>query len=216
VTDWRNAVFDQLSFLDDLPPGPPVPPPMRSQGDDAPGVFHSVFFAAVADSSDAVRLHVQGRQIDRQLGVGGRALEAERLHVSLHAVGGYADVRPDADIVRWCRAAAAVSCSSFDVVFDQVASFGGEGNPLVFKSSNEADRAGFLALHLMLGMMLANVGEKIKPRSFTPHMTLSYRGKRIAETAIEPVRWRAHELVLIDSHVGAHRHDVLGRWLLRD
>jgi len=207
-------MFDQLSMFDTLPPAPPAPPlPAPSEG--RPDVPHAVFFAVVADAAGAARLRERAGLIDRRFGVGGRLLEAERLHVSLHAVGAYVDLRPDADIARWCRAGAAVSAAPFEVVFDQVATFGGDGNPLVFKSSNESDRAGFLALHLMLGMMLADVGELIKPRSFTPHMTLSYRGKRIAETAIEPVRWRPHELVLVDSHVGAHRHDVLARWPLR-
>ena len=211
-------MFDQLSMFDTLPPGPPVPPsPMSSSPspDGRPDVPHAVFFALVPDAPGAARLHESAGSTDRRLGVGGQLLEAGRLHVSLHAVGAYIGMRPDADIARWCRAGAAVRSVAFDVVFDQVATFGGDGNPLVFKSSNESDRAGFLALHLMLGMMLADVGEQIKPRSFTPHMTLSYRGKRIAETAIDPVRWRPHELVLIDSHVGAHRHDVLARWPLR-
>ncbi len=210
-------MFDQLSMFDTLPPGPPVPPsPMSSSPspDGRPDVPHTVFFALVPDAPGAGRLHESAGSTDRRLGVGGQLLEPGRLHVSLHAVGAYIGMRPDADIARWCRAGAAVRSVAFDVVFDQVATFGGDGNPLVFKSSNESDRAGFLALHLMLGMMLADVGEQIKPRSFTPHMTLSYRGKRIAETAIDPVRWRPHELVLIDSHVGAHRHDVLARWPL--
>ena len=208
---------NQLSFFDNLPPGPPPPPAPSERGrsDGAAAPVHSVFFAVVAQLADSLVLHAHGRRIGQHLGIGGRALEPERLHVSLRAVGGYAEVRPDADIQRWCRAGAAVRCAPFDVVFDQVASFGGEGNPLVFKSSNEADRAGFTSLHLMLGMMLADLGEQIRPRSFTPHMTLSYRGKRIGETAIEPVRWRAGELVLIDSHVGAHRHEVLARWPLQ-
>ena len=208
-------MFDQLSMFDTLPPGPPAPPLPTPSPDGRADVPHALFFAVTADAAGAAGLHERAVLVDRQLGVGGRLLEPARLHVSLHAVDAYLDVRPDADIARWCRAGAAVSAAPFEVVFDQVATFGGDGSPLVFKSSNEADRAGFLALHLMLGMMLADVGERIKPRSFTPHMTLSYRGKRIAETAIEPVRWRPHELVLIDSHVGAHRHDVLARWPLR-
>ena len=211
-------MFDQLSMFDTLPPGPPVAPLPASSSlspGGRPDVPHTLFFALVADAAGAGRVHESAALIDRQFGIGGRLLEPERLHVSLHAVGAYVGMRPDADIARWCRAGAAVRSAPFEVVFDQVATFGGDGNPLVCKSSNESDRAGFLALHLMLGMMLANVGEQIKPRSFTPHMTLSYRGKRIAETAIEPVRWRPHELVLIDSHVGAHRHDLLARWPLR-
>ena len=211
-------MFDQLSMFDTLPPAPPVPPlamPVSPSPDGRPGMPHTVFFAVVADAAGAGRLHESAVLVDRQCGVGGRLLEPGRLHVSLHAVGAYIGTRPDADIARWCRAGAAVRCAPFEAVFDQIATFGGDGNPLVFKSANESDRAGFLALHLMLGMLLADLGESIKPRSFTPHMTLSYRGKRIAETPIDPVRWRPHELVLIDSHVGAHRHDVLARWPLR-
>ncbi len=208
-------MVDQLSMFDTLPPAPIAPTPALPPQHGVPPVPHTLFFALVADTAGASNLHKHAGLIHRQLGIGGQLLEAGRLHVSLHAVGAYLDVWPDADIARWCRAGAAVSCAPFEVVFDQVATFGGQGNPLVFKSSNESDRAGFLALHLMLGMMLADVGEQIKPRSFTPHMTLSYRGQRIGETVIEPVRWRPHELVLIDSHVGAHRHDVLARWPLR-
>ena len=212
----RFAMFDQMSMFDTLPPAPPAPPiPASPMPDGAPHAPHALFFAVLADAQGAMGLHEHAERLHRQLGIGGKLLEPGRLHVSLHAVGAYLDVRPDADIARWCCAAAAVSCEPFEVVFDQVASFGGQGNPLVFKSSNEADRAGFVALHLALGMMLADVGEQIKTRSFTPHMTLSYRGKRVVETAIEPVRWRPAELVMIDSHVGAHLHEVLGRWPLR-
>jgi len=209
-------MFDQMSMFDTLPPVPTSPPTAAAPVPDGAPLFpHTLFFAAVTDIEGTAALHEHGARIHGDLGIGGKLLEPGRLHVSLHAVGGYLDVRPDADIARWCRAGAAVSCAPFEVVFDQVATFGGEGNPLVFKSSNEAGRAGFRGLHLSLGMMLADVGEQIKARSFTPHMTLSYRGKRVAETAIEPVRWRPSELVLIDSRVGAHRHDVIGRWPLQ-
>jgi RNA 2',3'-cyclic 3'-phosphodiesterase len=208
-------MFDQLSMFDTLPPGPPVPPlPTPSSSDGGTDVPHALFFAGIADATDAAGLHGHAGAVDRQLGIGGRLLEPERLHVSLFAVGAYLDVRPDADVARWCRAAAAVRCAPTEIVFDRVASFGGEGNPLVFKGSSDVEVAGLFALYQALGIELANTGERIKRQRITPHMTLSYRGKRIAETAIEPVRWRLHELVLIDSHVGAHRHEVIGRWPL--
>ena len=133
--------------------------------------------------------------------------------MTLHLVGGYVDEPAEVEVFRWCRAAAAVRRAPFEVVFDRIASFGGEGHPLVFTSS--ADVA-LSALHEALGMALADTGERIKRQRITPHMTLSYRGKRIAETAIDPVCWIAHELVLIDSHVGAHVHEVIGRWPLQD
>jgi 2'-5' RNA ligase len=210
-------MFDQLSMFDTSPPTPPVPPvrtPVAPSVDGKPGVPHALFFAAVASAAGTASLHERAGLIDQQFGIGGRPLEAERLHVSLFAVGAYLDVRPDMDIARWCRAGAAVRCLPAEIVFDRVASFGGEGNPLVFKSADDVGVAGLLALHQALGIELANTGERIKRQRIRPHMTMSYRGKRIAETAIEPVRWQLHELVLVDSHVGAHRHDVIGRWPL--
>ena len=211
-------MFDQLSMFDTSPPSPPVqslPTPPSPSVDGKGGVAHSLFFAGIASEAGAASLHECAGLIDQQLGVGGRRLEAGRLHVSLFAVGAYLDERPDADIARWCRAGAAVRCPPAEIVFDRVASFGGEGNPLVFKSADDVGVAGLLALHQALGIELANTGERVKRQRITPHMTMSYRGKRIAETAVEPVRWHVHELVLIDSHVGAHRHDVIGRWPLR-
>jgi 2'-5' RNA ligase len=208
-------MYDQLSIFDELPllQLPPLPAiAVAASLDAAPGVPHSLFFAVISDLADAARVHEHAGRVDLQFGVGGRALEAERLHVSLYAVGVYDGTRPEADIARWCRAAATVRSAPFEVVFDRAASFGGQGSPLVFSSS---DDTGLLALHQAVGIALANAGEHVKLRRIAPHMTQSYRGKRIAETAIEPVRWRAQELVLIDSHVGAHRHEVLGRWPLR-
>lgn len=211
-------MFDQLSMFDCEPPEPVAPalPAFAAPSPDGqPGVPHALFFAALADPAGADAVHARAGAIDRALGIGGRLLEAGRLHVSLFALGSYLDLRPDADIARWRRAAAAVRCAPSEIVFDQAASFGGEGHPLVLKSSDDAGVAGLLALHQALGIALANTGEALKRQRITPHMTTSYRGKRIAETAIDPVRWRLHELVLIDSHVGAHRHEVIGRWPLQ-
>ncbi len=67
-----------------------------------------------------------------------------------------------------------------------------------------------------LGIALANAGEAMRERAFEPHMSVSYRGMRIAEQATAPIRWTPGELVLIDSHVGEHIHEVLACWPLRD
>jgi RNA 2',3'-cyclic 3'-phosphodiesterase len=210
-------VLDQFSMFDDPPAGPPSPPAgMPSGSGGTPASPHSFFFAIVSNAADAAQLHARALGWDRALEVGGRLLEAERLHVSLHGLGFCVGVPPEPDIARWRRAATSVRCAPFDVRFDRVATFGGKGNPLVFRSSDDDGVAGLLSLHQALGMALADTGERIRSRRITPHMTLSYRGRRIADTAIEPVSWRACDLVLIDSHLGAHRHDVLGRWPLGD
>jgi 2'-5' RNA ligase len=210
---WRTAVLRQASLFDAFSGAPSWPVsslPPRLAGATA---IHSLLFAVVPDSADATRLHAHARQVEAGLGLAGRALEAARLHVTLHLVGEEGDEPPQAEIDRWCRAAASVRRAPFEVVFDRVSSFGGDGHPLVFTSS---DDTALLALHQALGIALADTGEPIRRRRAAPHMTLSYRGKRVSETPIEPVRWRANQLVLVDSHLGDHVHDVRGRWLLQD
>ncbi len=45
-------------------------------------------------------------------------------------------------------------------------------------------------------------------------MTLGYRSGEPFSERVAPVSWTADEIVLIDSHVGRTRHEVLGRWRL--
>jgi RNA 2',3'-cyclic 3'-phosphodiesterase len=50
---------------------------------------------------------------------------------------------------------------------------------------------------------------------FSPHVTLHYDPGPVGATWIDPVSWRATELVLIESLVGRHVHKIRGRWPLR-
>jgi 2'-5' RNA ligase len=50
--------------------------------------------------------------------------------------------------------------------------------------------------------------------SFSPHMTLGYRDAPAFARSIDPIAWQVEEFVLVHSHVGQTRHDVLGRWRL--
>ncbi|MGN6528454.1 MAG: 2'-5' RNA ligase family protein [Burkholderiaceae bacterium] len=215
-------------FLDVPPPGParpalqPVPlEPWALPWPEAPdgggaALLHSLFFALAPAPDDARRLRADGLALDARFAIGGTPLESHRLHVSLFGVGAYLRTRPQADVERWRGAAASVGCGAFEVVFDRIATFGGAGRSLVLKAADESALAGLQALYESLGIALANAGEHVTQRRITPHMTLSYHGRPLSETAIAPVRWRAQELVLIDSYVGLHHHEVLGRWRLQD
>ncbi|WP_157219993.1 2'-5' RNA ligase family protein [Flavisphingomonas formosensis] len=48
---------------------------------------------------------------------------------------------------------------------------------------------------------------------FCPHLTLLYNGPRL-DIPIDPIGWRADELLFIRSHVGQTRHEVIGSWTL--
>jgi len=200
------------------PPSPPSAPRPRTRLQST-ARWHDVFFALRPEAADAQRLAAHGAREAQRLVVGSKPLEPERLHVSLYLMARYERgvELPQADVERWERAAAAVRMAPFEVVFDALATFGRDTNPLVLKArdSDGAGTAGVCRFQQALGIALANAGEDIRSKAFEPHMTLSYRGTRIAEQSIAPIAWTARELVLIDSHVGAHIHEVLGRWPLR-
>jgi len=178
---------------------------------------HEVFFALRPGAADAQALASQAAREDARLGVGGKPLEPARLHVSLYLMASYerGDPFPQADVERWLQAASTVRTTPFEVVFDGLATFGGKTNPLVFKARDGAGVAGVRAFQRELGIALANAGEAVRDRPFEPHMSVSYRGMRIAEQPTAPIRWTPGELVLIDSHVGEHIHEVLARWPLQ-
>jgi 2'-5' RNA ligase len=176
---------------------------------------HDLFLAIRPDAADAARLAAHAADEDRRLGVGGQPVEADRLHVSLFGLVEYADRYPDEAVERWMNALDGVRLGAFDVVFDTFATFGGQGNPLVLRSTAAAGAAGVRELHRLVGIALADAGERLKWTSDEPHMTVSYRGVRIGDTPVAPVRWTAREFALIDSHVGAHIHEVLATWPLQ-
>ena len=206
-----------MSQFDLFAPPPPSSPESTARRRLQSGAStHDLFFALRPAPADTQRLAAHATREGARLGVGGEPTDPGRLHVSLYAMVRYerGDPFPQADVERWMSAASIVSSRVFEVVFDGVATFGGRTNPLVLKSSTGEGVAGVRALHRELGIALANAGETVKDRSFEPHMTVSYGGMRIAEASIAPIAWMPDELVLIDSHVGQHVHEVLGRWPL--
>jgi len=132
-----------------------------------------------------------------------------RLHVTCHDLGNYAQVPQDL-VDAAIRAGDALSFDAFDVVFDCALSYPSSGTYVL--SGRDGTRQ-LTAFREVLGEAMRGEGLRVS-RSFTPHMTLAYDRHVVAEHAIEPVRWRAREFVLIRSHVGQGQYDTLGRWLL--
>jgi 2'-5' RNA ligase len=199
---------DQMNLFDDGPPGNSGrgPKPRR-----APRKPHKLFFAIRPDADAALVISRLGATLDQRYKIGGDPLRPDRLHITLHVIGEF-DETPQGVIDAARLAGDAVVADAFEVVFDRAMTFtgakayvlgGGEG----VKPVKE--------LWLKLGIELANVFSSLKKSSFTPHMTLSYNGHPTAEQPIDPIRWTATELVLIDSHVGKTFHEPKGCWPLR-
>jgi 2'-5' RNA ligase len=92
---------------------------------------------------------------------------------------------------------------------------GGSGSTLLMPSE---PLLGLKLLQNHLADLFARAGV-LAPRRwrFRPHVTLLYQRydeRCPAHGPIDPIGWRADEIVLIHSHVGSTRHETLGRWPL--
>ena len=149
-------------------------------------------------------------------GAGGRSapMSEDRLHVTLHQVGRFADGVPPEELDRALAVGAAMTDEPFDVVFDRLRS-GTRTGPLVVDGSGPAVRK-LRDFQRYLRDTMRRMGfaaDKIRP-SFSPHMTLDYAHQPVAEQSITPIAWRVTQFLLVASHYGEGRHEVLERWPL--
>jgi len=196
-------------FLPGIDPPPrPLPRP-RSKVQRKQPLPHSLFLALVPSAHDAAAIAALGDRMNSQHALKGTLVDAPRLHVTLFDLGGHVQLPADR-VAQASHAAASVAAPAFDVVFEKAMSY--PKGALVLCADDARNVASLKAFRQRLGEALADAG--LKPsRSFTPHMTVAYARRKLEKHALEaPVQWRAASLVLIDSHVGEHVHDVLARW----
>lgn len=177
-----------------------------------------LFFALSPDRGLSRRITQFGERFIREHHLEGKALAAERLHVSLQNVGEYPRLRTKF-IYAAKKAGDAVVSRPFDLEFDSIMSFAGapardgqpRRRPLVILGRADA----LSDLHRTLGRAMQTNGLRAAA-SFLPHLTLHYGPKPVAMQPIEPIRFAVREFTLIHSERGLGRHNILGRWRLRD
>ena len=173
-----------------------------------------LFLGAFLDLGAAERAANLSRDLRKELGLRGRPLAPERLHITLHHIGDYPGL-PSRIVEAICDAAATVRTDPFEVEFDRVASFTGRpGNrPLVLRGDDGL--AELMKFQRILGAAItrAKVGRPVASQ-FTPHVTLLYDDAQVEERAVEPIRWTVNEFILVQSLLGQTRHIPLARWPL--
>ena len=198
---------EQFSLFGDPVPKPPASTP-KSKGGREP---YSLFFSLFPPPEDAVEIAGINGALLRGQGLTGKALLPHRLHVTCHDLGNFTELPQDL-VDAAIRAGDSLAFDAFDVMFDRALSYPSAGTYVL--SGTDGTRQ-LTAFREELGEAIRGQGLRVS-RSFTPHMTLAYDRRVVAEHAIEPVRWRAREFVLIRSHVGQGIYDVLGRWTLAE
>lgn len=168
--------------------------------------LHRLFFALKPSPMVA-------RQTDHladSLGGGEQRILPEHQHVTLAVTADYADY-PYAVIKALLRAGTAVMAEPFDLRLDRL-SYSGRSAALRPSASvpllNQLQRS-------IIGAM-GGAGVAVRPGwSFSPHQTLFYREGAPEQRRIEGFVWSVEQFVLLCSHVGHRRHDILGSWTLK-
>lgn len=173
-----------------------------------------LFLAIFPDPETAVGLAALAAAQCTAHGLRGRPVLPERLHVTLFHLGDTVGLRQDV-VDAASMAASRLQAASFDLRFDQVASFAGRHDklPLVLRArgGNEPLRA----FRAALAARLHEVGlGRFAAAGFEPHVTLAYDTRMVAPQDVAPIAWRAREFVLVHSLLGRKRHLPLGRWEL--
>ena len=165
-------------------------------------VIHTLFFALQPDALTAF----EARRLALELGL----TPNPRLHVSLVGLGGDADPPSQRWIDRVVAAASRVRMPAFVIELNTLSTFG--AGAVVLRGED-----GVIGIHMLCDAIcaaLAAEGLAGKPAA-EPHLTVAWSRRFIHERRVAPVRWTARQLVLIDSHQGAGRHEVMGTWPLQ-
>lgn len=173
-----------------------------------------LFLAIVPERDVALQAVEIGRDVSQRHGLSKCPRPQELMHVSLNAVGKYADF-PEDLVFAVSAAMATVKAAPFEVTFDRVMHFAST-NAVVLGNAVRSEE--IMDLHVQLAKEMWAVGLTFtyNPR-FTPHMTLFYDEASVPEHRLaEPVSWIAREFVLIRSFIGRCEYEYIDRWPLLD
>lgn len=170
-----------------------------------PASRHRLFFALRPPIREA-------RQIAHAalwLGSGDSGLRPEHLHVTM-AILDDSDDFPATEAEAMKLAGEMIGAAPVHLMFDMAAR---SNRSMALRARRKNAALAALRTQIVDAMARQSLPQR-QGYEFNPHMTLYYRDGAPGSRQITPVQWIADELLLIHSHVGLTRHDVLGRWPL--
>ena len=134
----------------------------------------------------------------------------ELLHITIQPLGDRLEFQSEL-LSLILRIMAIVDAPPFRVVFDRIVDSG----RTIALCGSEPTR-GAQAFRAALIATLNRHGLSLPPHRFTPHMTIAYQSDGLGNEDIDPISWRVEEFLLVESIIPEGRHELLGRWPLRD
>ena len=123
---------------------------------------HRLFLAIKPDVDTAERIARLIQQLRPVVGFKGKALRAERLHVTLHHLGDFVHLPPDDVVARVRAAAAGLALPAFDATFNQVVSFHGRRDHRPFVLLGDEGVGRLMAFQAALGEALEHAAVPVR------------------------------------------------------
>jgi 2'-5' RNA ligase len=165
-----------------------------------------LFFALWPDEAAAGRLARLAGELAQRCG--GKAVPAEKIHLTLAFLGNVGDDRVD-DVL-----AIRVDAPAFAMRLDCKGAFRKVG--VAWAGAESAPRD-LVVLQSALMEKLTGLGFALDERAYLPHVTVVRKIRdAVARGPIEPIEWRAREVTLVRSDTGTGRYTLLNGWHLRD
>lgn len=186
---------------------------------EAKALEHRYYFTLLPPPALAQEIERGARLLGRRHGVR-NVVRAERQHVSLHMVQYGREIGGDL-LDEALEVGEAVRRPGFEVVFDQVQTFGGRRPktggraryPTVLSCSNGA--RDLLALYRDIRGEMQRRGLRVGSRTITPHLTIWYGPERVPHLTLRrPYRWPVRAFWLVHTVPGIRRPDYLAEWRL--
>lgn len=176
-----------------------------------------LFLALFPPAEVAQRIAADWQSLRRTLGLKGRIVEADRLHVTLAHLGDHPGLPPGLELAARQAAATLAGQAAFEVRFDRLENFrkGRDGHIQVLVASDGAPALQAFHAALTGALQRAGLGRWMDKRAgFTPHVTLQYSDAPAPVQAVTPVCWRVEGFALVNSKLGRHEHQHLAHWAL--
>jgi 2'-5' RNA ligase len=139
----------------------------------------------------------------------GRWVRTKHFHVTLNILDDWPFL-PPALLAAMIAVGDSVAANRFRVIFDQL---NGSNRSIVLRPSERI--AALCEFQQLLAATIARAGIPTRlGATFSPHMTLVYRGLPNFTVAMDAASWTVAEFLLIESLVGWTDHKVRGRWAL--
>lgn len=167
-----------------------------------------VFFALWP--GPAVRHALAQRAVQARAECGGRAIPAEKIHLTLVFVGAVERARIDALL----SCAAELERTPFELDLSRLGYW--RQSRIVWAGAATCPPA-LRALVAVLSHKLEGLGLRFDARPYVPHVTLVRDARKAPQSvSAQPLSWHCKELVLVESVAAARasRYDILARWPL--